>query len=213
MDTETQTPHRGGNRQELFKLREIAHDEELAFLEAHQKRVAFYSSLISAILVATLAGALKAENALHYFLLILGPVLVFSIAAIAKDATRRFYRRYVEAVTMEAKLDQALDLTDPDWLPKRTSGYWIDESLIPQRFLNSRKEAENSQAFIDKRLDTGYQGATRSLFVMFEVIAVVLAVCLICVAVVTPCGIGGTDGTKTPANEAINASENADRVN
>ena len=64
----------------LEKLLEIEIKEEQHFLEAHQKRVAFYFSILSAILAATIAGAMQATSGIHYTLLLAGPVLIFAIA-------------------------------------------------------------------------------------------------------------------------------------
>ena len=189
-----------------MKLLEMTRDDEHTSLDAHHKRVAFYSSLISAILAATVAGAMRADTWLHYLLLLVGPVLVFSLATIARDGTFRFYQRFLEAVTTRAKLDQSLGLTDPDLLPRPDTGYWLNESLVPPRYLKSRSDVTGSQEFIDKRKTTGYQRPTIRLLFTFQVIAVVMAVGLIVLAFATasPSERDTNDTLNTPANKAVN---------
>lgn len=52
-------------REDLWKLYELTrHDMEWQ-LEAHQRRVSFYFGLLSALLVATVAGVLKTEYWFH----------------------------------------------------------------------------------------------------------------------------------------------------
>jgi hypothetical protein len=46
-------------REEIFRLMELSIDEQRFFIETHHKRISSFSTLISAVLVATIAGVFK----------------------------------------------------------------------------------------------------------------------------------------------------------
>jgi hypothetical protein len=164
---------------DLQKLLETKIQEEHYFLEAHQKRIAFYFSVVTAILAATVAGAINASSPEHYLLLLPGPLLVLALAKIARFGTFRFYQRFLETVTMRAKLEQALGLTRPHTIRNEEADYWPEEALIPGRHIRSRKACESSDAFIEKHGNLGYQKATHSLLSVVQVIAVCLLLGLV----------------------------------
>lgn len=176
------------------RLLENCEKEEQFFLEAHHKRVAFYSSVISAVLAATIAGVTKAPEGLseYYLLLLAGPVIAVALARIARDGTFRFYQRFLEAVTMRAKLEQALGLTKPGTLPSKANDYWKDEPLIPKRYLDARedKNALTSEDFIKKYSHLGYQGATRKLLVTIQIVSILLGVGLVALWYFSRYGVG-----------------------
>lgn len=167
-------------RCELLKLLELYIDEEHKFLESHQKRVAFYSSIISAVLAATIAGIFKSTESIHYLFLIVGPILIYIICLIALDGTFRFYQRYLETVTQRAKIEQLLLLTQPTVVNDRKNIlYWSDEPVIPERLLQSRMNMESSSIFIEQSKNKGYQKITKLFFILFQSIAFMLALFLI----------------------------------
>ncbi len=156
------------------KLLEIEIDEEHHFLEAHQKRVAFYSSILSALTAATIAGAMKASLSYHYFLLLAGPLLIFSISHIAKDGTFRIYQRFLEAITIRAKLEDVLGLTTSLKEFNIEAKYWSDEPFIPHRHLEARMGSQSTNDFIESRKKSGYHKSSLYLFNTFQFVAVLI---------------------------------------
>ncbi len=121
---------------ELPELLEIIINDEHQYVEGHQKRVAFYSSLNSAILVATIAGAMKSSHAIEYALLITGPILMFVLSLVAVRGTKRSYIRFLEAFTIRMKLLQTIE--KKMLLSSNERDFWKDESLLlPIRFTES----------------------------------------------------------------------------
>ncbi len=156
----------------------LAIDEEHWFLDAQHKREAFYSSIITAVIAATIAGVLNATTGLHKVFLVVGPFMVFALTSLAQRATRRFYLRYLEAVTIRAKIEQALNLTRS--LPGlKEDDYWKDEPVVPTRHLDARRDKPSSAEFCDSRVRGGYQESTRTLFDTLWKVAAVLAALLI----------------------------------
>jgi len=172
------------DKADLLALLAKVIDEEHWCLDAHQSRVHFYTSFISAIIVATIAGTLNAKEAHHYLLLLIGPLLIWAVAQIAEDGTYRLYQRFLEAVTMRAKLEQVLGLTNP--FPSLPPGaYWGTEPLIPDRYLRSRQEAQSSADLISTSRGKGSDAATLRLLLVVRAIALTLfgALCVISIVV------------------------------
>ena len=169
---------------DIQQLLDLTVREEQYALSAHQNRVAFYSSLISALFAGTVAGALQASATNHYLLLTAGPAIVFALCILGRDGTGRFYRRFREAVSTRAKLEQALGLTLPLEVPDQAEVYWPGESLIPPRYLKARHEQPSSEKFIDSGLRTGYQAVTIRLFLLYQIVASAIAAGLVTLAVI-----------------------------
>jgi hypothetical protein len=168
---------------DFLELLQGAVEEEHWFLQAHQNRVAFYTSFISAILAVTIAGVLEAADSIHYAILVTGPLTVFAISVIALDGTYRFYQRFLEAVTIRAKLEQAIGITDADVIPKNPPGYWKEEPVVPPRHLDARLSISSSSDFINQHKFLGYQRATRRLFRFFQAVSILLGLTLIALAI------------------------------
>jgi hypothetical protein len=155
----------------VLKLYEIACEEEKSFLEAHQNRVAFFAGLLSTVLAATLAGFFQAGAAYQLAGLLAGPVIIVALARLATGATERFYRRFLEVVTVKAKLQHQLGLL----LPRDGQGkWWMDEPLVPTRHLTSRAENQSSDEFIKARLKSGYQASIIMFFELFKWVGILL---------------------------------------
>ena len=168
----------------LPKLYEITVDQEHQFLEAHQRRVHFYTALISAALALTVAGAMEADRWIDYAVLLVGPLVIAGLAYVARGGTMRFYQRFLGAVVLRAKLEQALGFANPALVS--TPEYWSDDSLLSERVLADRKKHKNSDAYFSdlRRRKTGYQSATLWIMNLFMVTAGALAVVLIVAAFV-----------------------------
>ncbi|MDT8429563.1 MAG: hypothetical protein RQ757_12455 [Pseudomonadales bacterium] len=149
-------------------------EEEHHFLVEHQKRVSFYTSIVTAILGATVAGTINVEDTTHFLLLQIGPLLVFGVSRIAKDGTYRLYQRFLESITIRAKIEQELGLTTPEAsdIPNR---YWEGESIVPPRHVLSRRASSSSSAFIKQHGNLGYHASTRRLLTTFQLIAIALS--------------------------------------
>jgi hypothetical protein len=121
------------NREELWKLYELAINEEHYFLKAHHDRAAFYSGIISALVAGTIAGIFRASEWYHFLALCTGPVLISMISAIAIEGTRRPYQRFLEAVTVRAKIEGELGLTKERSSNADEPDFWRREAIVPLR--------------------------------------------------------------------------------
>ncbi|TEU18556.1 MAG: hypothetical protein E3J21_05700 [Anaerolineales bacterium] len=156
-------------REELLKLYELAINEHHYYLDAHQKRIDFYTGILSALLTGAVVGLFQASEPYHFACLCIAPVLIYAVSRIAIEGTFRVYQRLLETVTVRAKIEQELGLTsrqpdsadDPD-------PYWRSEPIIPYRHIESRKKYESSKAFIDAHITKGLQLWARCLFRVFQ---------------------------------------------
>ncbi len=156
-------------REELLKLYELAINEEHCYLDAHQKRIDFYTSILSALLTGTGIGLFQASEWYHFAFLCIAPVLIFAVSSIAIQGTFRVYQRLLETITVRAKIEQELGLTS-----RQPSGaedldyYWRSEPIIPHRHIESRKKYESSKAFLDANVTKGLQLWAGRLFRVFQ---------------------------------------------
>ena len=106
-------------------------------------------------------------------IILINKKMIISISIIALEGTHRFYQRFLESVSMKAKIEQILGLTEviPD---NNCNHYWKNESMIPQRHVRSRKVSDSSDEFIENNRKKAYQKSTRILFFTLFSIGIVL---------------------------------------
>jgi hypothetical protein len=163
--------------EKLLKLYELAINEEHHFLDAHQNRIAFFSGILSALIAGTVAGLFHTSEWYHLAILCVGPVLIFVVSKIAIDGTFRLYQRFLEAVTIRAKIEQELGLTKKHSVNSNaTNSYWQSEPIIPLRHIESRKDYKSSDSFIREHSRKGYHFWTIRLFRTFQCVSVLMFV-------------------------------------
>lgn len=171
-------------REELMRLYKLAVDEQHFYLEAHHKRIDFYSGLTLALLTGTAVGLFQAKECYHYAYLCVAPLLMLGFSHIAIQGTRRVYQRLLETITVRAKVEQELGFTGSQPQGNEVlQPYWRTESLIPQRHIEARTKFESSSDFIAKQLSKGLQLWATRLLRGFQVWSVALFAGLVFLAV------------------------------
>ncbi len=170
--------------EQLFKLYELLVREEYFFIQLRQSRVAYYSGILVTLVSATVTGLLLAEKPYQFLLLGVGPIMIFVVALIAIFGTSRPHLRFLETITMRAKVEQDLGLTDAtSRLSAERGESWSGEPIVPARYVESREKYKTSDDFIKGERMQGYWKAIVYLFCSFIVIAVVLCLTILTVAV------------------------------
>jgi len=170
-----ETNMRDLEHERLLKLYELAINEEYEFLDAHQHRIAFYSGIVSALVAGTVVGLFQASEWYHLAILCVGPVLIVAVSAVAIPGTFRLYQRFLEAVTVRAKIEQKLGLTKKHSADDTvTDSFWQSEPIVPQRHIESRKECATSDAFIRKYSKRGYHLWTICLLSGFVAVGILM---------------------------------------
>jgi hypothetical protein len=170
----------------LMKLYELAVNEEHYYVDAHQDRIAFYMGLITAIVAAIGAGLLQASEWYHFAALCIGPALIFVVSKNARSGITRFYQRFLETVTIRAKIEQELGLTQQSSSNlNATHLYWASEPIIAPRHVNSRRTYESSETFVKEHLKKGYHSITMRLFGGFQWLSIPIFIGLLALAIWT----------------------------
>lgn len=152
---------------EVISLYQLIAEEERAFLDAHQTRVKFYTTIVSAILAATIAGVVKVSAWYHVAIMCIGPLLVMAVAWIAIEGTKRLYQRWLWSITIRAKLEQLLEMTQAPQFPPSHDSYWSAEPIVSPGHIGARQECPTSAEFVEKFLNEGYNRWTRYFFYSF----------------------------------------------
>lgn len=161
------------NMMELYK---IFVDEEHYFLDEHQKRVAFYIGIITAIMTGIGAGLWKAVQWFHFAIIAFGAFALFIICELAYKGCFRLYQRFLEAIIVRAKLEQYIGFTENiNYSDEKNNIYWNGESMIAPRHIDSRLEyKESSKKWQKMHNKKGYQLWTISLFGVIKWISIIL---------------------------------------
>jgi len=163
-----------GNTLDLYK---VVVDEELKLISMHQDRIKFFTGLLSGLVAGTVAGLFKSEYWYHYALMGLGPVLIIVACHIAEQSIFRLYQRFLEAVTVRAKLEQLLGMAEsPMELDQVSDPYWAEEPIVAPRHLESRKRYKTSGEWLQAHFDKGSHRWTIRLFRGGQALGAVLLV-------------------------------------
>lgn len=117
---------------DLYKHYESVQRDELDFFF---KYFNFYIGLLSALLVASLAGLLNIKNmhnSLIGYCLLFGPVLIIALSYISYKVIRVYYRRFLQAVLTIFNLRRMLGYNDLSLLAEN-----IFPPLFPDKSANS----------------------------------------------------------------------------
>lgn len=177
------------SRDELWKLLQISIDEEYTYIKENQNRTALYAGFVMTILGASVAGALQAKAGAHWLALLAGPVVATGVAAIAIESARRFYQRFLEALSVRAKVEADLGLgSAPPDAVAAARPYWKDKPYTAPRWLGGRLDSrwedspgsapqtDGVQRWVNSLMAGGEQKQVRLLFRFLQVISALMAV-------------------------------------
>ena len=168
------------DRDRLLKIYELIINEEHHYIKTHQSVISFYSGIITALVAGIVVGVFQASEWYHLGFLCVGPLLIFVVSTIAIRGTFRAYQRFLEAITIRAKIEQELGLTmQRSKNTNRTDLYWQSEPIIPICHIESRKRYKSSDAFITDLSKKGYHLWTIRLFQGFQLLSVLMFVGLL----------------------------------
>lgn len=167
---------------DLLELWKQYSANEVAHLDLHFKYANWYSAFFLALFGAYLIGLSQYyERSLSILFLAL-PVLVIVLAQLGKKALDRFYRRFLEAVVMLAKLEKLLGLDGAIKAGLNRTGSSIestkilwpeDEHFIPSRYFQIRygPHIKRSEDFIKNSMRLGANKITHNTFLAFQIVA------------------------------------------
>ncbi|MHC4648845.1 MAG: hypothetical protein ACYTBJ_25590 [Planctomycetota bacterium] len=168
--------------EKLLRLYELTIEQEKYFLSEHQKRVAFYTGLISTLVVATVAGLLKCNRWYHYTALTAGPISVAFISHLAKRGADRLYQRFLETITMIKKIEYDLGWRqERNRKPSEKDDWLANECLLPMRYLKAvdPSKSKDSEQWVTQHMirsekgKRNYNGVATMLFTVVKWAAIV----------------------------------------
>ena len=162
--------------QQLLELLKTEIREEDNIRSSIRTTMNIYVTMLVAILggLATLVSI--SYNSLDHrplgIFLILGGIIVFFVALAALKHYISGFRRQAEAIVQEAKIENLLGMYDPTTYPLK--GLWEGEALIPESFLRTRKQFQNSQDFVNWFLVETDSKIARILYIMFMTVGIAI---------------------------------------
>ena len=146
------------DKKEAFDFYKLIRGEEISWLNLHRQYSQQYLTLISAIFAVSL-GALYQfkEDPLLILAVILGLLLNVLLCITAIKMCNRFYQRFLEGVTIQAKIEPLLGLSNPREEKAENATVWPypnDKYYLPERWLKSRSQ-KSSLDFVNDHMKSG----------------------------------------------------------
>jgi hypothetical protein len=166
-------------RDRLFELYLSVRSEQVEWMNRHGQNFRYYVTLIAAMLAATLGALYQFRGSPQFSRLaaVLGFGLNAGLCVVAILACNRSYQRFLEAVTITAKLESflGLDGARPETAVagKKGRAFPEDTSLLPDRWLKSRDEVSSAD-FIARKMNRGANLLTRVTMVILFTLNFVL---------------------------------------
>ena len=177
MSNSDKTQYIMGMEQILDLLKAVIREEE-SIRSSIRTTMNIYITVLIAVLggLATLV-ARTYDNQSHLpagIFLIIGGIIVITVAYVALRHFTSGYRRQIEAIVQEAKLESILGMDVPENYPLKS--YWKGESLLPTSFIETRNRFENSQAFVDWMVSNTDVRIAKELYWTFMIVGMLVIV-------------------------------------
>ncbi len=165
---------------DLLALFKTVVDEQYLNSKMYFDYAKWFLGANTAIFAAVFAGFLKSSVPSHYVVLCIGFLIVIGVSQIAIETTWRFYKRFLEVVSVRAKLEHALGLTDQrNTGEKNESQWWEKEPIVFTNDIREREKYSSSYGWFKGQTDGGVRQHIRLLFRTFQWVSVLLIVALV----------------------------------
>ncbi len=171
-----------------IELYRVFVEEEFRHSDVHEKRIRWFVGLISALLGGVVVGLFRAEEWYEFAFLAIGPLLISATAYLAVLSSRSIYNRFIISVTMRAKLEQALGMTEPVNAGIHEGGYWPAEPLVFADHLESRRKHTSSKQWFDDVSPKGFSYWCTFLFRGCQLLGIAMLVAIALLAVFSAAG-------------------------
>jgi hypothetical protein len=167
-----------------LELYTLFRQENSAWLSAHREHAQQYFALVAAIFAACIAAIAAFPNleTLPTIAITMGLLFNTLLCRIAITMCNRSYQAYLEGITIQAKLEPIIGLTDPRTPVTATNSlpqFSQDEYYLPERWLESRHFA-TSEKFVG---DGMKKGSNRIIQQTFNVLALINFIMAIAIAI------------------------------
>lgn len=152
----------------LLRLYDNTFKDESEHIQLEQKTLTLFSTLILAIIGGVLI-VLKDmnEDIIKTTTLFVGGFLEIIISFITISAYKANYRRHLESIALRAKLEDLLNFQSEEY---KGSLYWKEETLLLKRYEIDRGQYENSDEFVQDRVNKGFALVVKRVFTIISFI-------------------------------------------
>jgi len=162
--------------EKLLRLYLAMRSEHVEWISRHSQHFSHYLTLVVAVLGATLGAS-------YYFLgtdggevtiivAFLGFGANIGLCYVAIRACDRFYRRFLESVTVMAKLEASLELDKRPSVPE--DPFADDQHWFPQRFYDDRDCHKKGESFVKAGMNKGVNRTVRATMGILAILNFVL---------------------------------------
>ncbi len=171
--------HEKINTDQLLLLLKDAKHEEQQIRTAIRSTMNIYITLLVSIIggiitILSIVGFAEQNRPICALILILGSLIDVCISHVAYRHYISDYKRQAETIVQQAKLEDVLGLTNGELYQLKT--YWQGESLLPNNYVQIRKNSLSSDKFVEWFMENTDVGIARLLYTSFQVIGVLLFV-------------------------------------
>lgn len=132
------------NDKRALELYRLAREDEISWLNLYRQYSQQYFALVAALFGVSLGAIYHFRNEPWFSIaIIVGPILGALLSIIAVKTCDRFYQRFLESVTIQAKLEPLVGVTEKRSIsadsPQLTP-FPDDVHYIPERWFESRSQ-------------------------------------------------------------------------
>lgn len=167
---------------ELLRLFDISVREHHYYVDTLQKRIDFFTGIISALIVGTFFGLYSAKNWVHYAIILMAPILAFAIAEIGIRSFYRYNKFIYESISVRAKYEQLIKITELE-TGSEEDRYWQNETIVPPSYLDKRKKWSSSEKFVEHYEKRRYYKWIVKFYRIVQAISVLMIAGLIYLAI------------------------------
>ncbi len=153
----------------LLKFLDQAMNSENTIRNTTRSTMNYYSTLLLSITGGILLISKDLTGLLFSLCFLLGGVCLIIIPTIAFLHYRSDYRRQIEMITIQAKLEDILGFTDAD---KYQTTYWNHEAIIPPLYVSFRKSHTDSNDFVSSFIKSTDMIYVRIYYLIFGLIGI-----------------------------------------
>jgi hypothetical protein len=169
-----------------FEFYKVLRNEQISWLNLHREHAQHYLTFIAAVFAVTLGAVYQIKD--NPWLLLataIGPVVNILLCANASQVCDRFYQRFLEGITIEAKLETLLGFTSPrsgiGVSSESSMPFPQDQYILPERWLESRQYGTAAQ-FVETNMDGGANRLMRRVFRLLLIANIALAVAIVIIS-------------------------------
>ena len=156
----------------LLKLYLAMRSEHVEWISRHSQHFSYYLTLVVAVFAVTMGASYRFlepdSGEVAVVVAFLGSAANILLCIVAIRACNRFYRRFLESVTVMAKLEAYLKLEKRP--PDAGDPFGDDQHWLPQRFYDDRDCHKSGESFVKARMNNGLNYTVRATMVLLAVL-------------------------------------------